>query len=214
MPPNPHIPIIPTLPPPCDRGPAKGQGLGWGAWDTWGGGVGIMERWEGRCELLCKLLCKLRKVGVGAFLSAPRSAVKCHGTIIHLHRDRQAWSVHRACLHRCALVESSFASTNGFKCVALSTEDEENIRCSRTIVHNRHSEVVLQNRPSFFLWQCCKTCLVAAVLQHRLCCKTSCVTKPHVLRISCPQPGQRGPGNSNNIMGAALTVIGRLQVRR
>ena len=39
----------------------------------------------------------------------------------------------------------------------------------------------------FFFWQCCKTCFIVAVLQHRLCCKTSCVAKPHVLRISCPQ---------------------------
>ena len=44
-----------------------------------------------------------------------------------------------------------------------------------------------QNRSSFFFWQCCKTCFIVAVLQHRLCCKTSCVAKPHVLRISCPQ---------------------------
>ena len=47
------------------------------------------------------------------------------------------------------------------------------------------SEVVLQNRSSFS-WQCRKTCFVVAVLQHRLCCKTSCVAKPHVLLISCP----------------------------
>ena len=47
-------------------------------------------------------------------------------------------------------------------------------------------EVVLQNRSSFF-WQCCKTCFVVTVLQHRLCCKTSCVAKPHVWLISCPQ---------------------------
>ena len=47
-------------------------------------------------------------------------------------------------------------------------------------------EVVLQNRSSFF-WQCCKTCFVVTVLQHRLCCKTSCVAKPHVWLISWPQ---------------------------
>ena len=45
-------------------------------------------------------------------------------------------------------------------------------------------EVVLQNRSSFF-WQCCKTCFVVTVLQHRLCCKTSCVAKPHVRLVLC-----------------------------
>ena len=47
-------------------------------------------------------------------------------------------------------------------------------------------EVVLQNRSSFFFWQCRRTCFVVAVLQHRLCCKTNCVTKPHVLLTSRP----------------------------
>ena len=107
-------------------------------------------------------------------------ALFAHSIPSALHRDRQAWSVHRACFHRCALAESSLASTNGFKCVALSTEDEENIRrCSRPIVHNRHSEVVLQNRSSFFLTMsqnllCCSGIAAPAVLQNQLCAKTTC----------------------------------------
>ena len=48
MPPNSHIPIIPTPPTPCDWGPAQGQGPGpgpgpgpgVGGWGTWGGGGG------------------------------------------------------------------------------------------------------------------------------------------------------------------------------
>ena len=38
----------------------------------------------------------------------------------------------------------------------------------------------------FLFGQRRKTCFVVAVLQHRLCYKTSCVAKPHVLIIAYP----------------------------
>ena len=74
MPPNSHIPIIPT-PPPHVPHPPHPRALALGrAPITWGGGVGIMGMWEfgGICELLFKLLFKLPKVGVGAFVFAPK----------------------------------------------------------------------------------------------------------------------------------------------
>ena len=76
MPPNSHIPIIPTPPPHVIGARPRARALGWGGWGTWGGGVGIMGMWEfgGICELLCKLLCKLPRVGVGAFLFAPKAS--------------------------------------------------------------------------------------------------------------------------------------------
>ena len=97
--PNSHIPIIPTTPP---QGPGPGPGpnhMGWGE--------GIMGMWEfgGICELLCKLLCKLPRVGVGAFLFAPRTVrqnylQRAHGAMAdaaHCVRDLLVYVSYPGC---------------------------------------------------------------------------------------------------------------------
>ena len=80
MPPNSHIPIIPSPPPHVigARPRARPWGGGGGAHGV--GGVGIMGKWEfgGICKLFCKLLCKLPRVGVGAFLFPPTCVGMLH----------------------------------------------------------------------------------------------------------------------------------------
>ena len=77
MPPNSHIPIIPTPPPHVIGVRPRARALGWGVGHM-GWGVGIMGMWEfgGTCELFCKLLCKLPRVGIRALLFTPTTTVK------------------------------------------------------------------------------------------------------------------------------------------